>query len=380
MKDKIKAILSTAILVACFLTAVGVRYYQQHMHDKEIAFAKAEAEDHLAEKYGIEDISLEQIDAFITYFGDKDDYRVAFSANCGGEEFRIIYFKNNGKAECFDDYQYEEIRSALEKYFCEKFPKGSVVSLYFHGKGIPYSGFMYKDVLFNGENITEILEKCNGDLEMVFYDTEFSQSDIEKVIPQNSFRVEFASFDTKEHCEEFLNDIKKCEPYDYYFYKGLEKYAPHLTDYIKMNNNDVSGYDITILENDEFRYAYFPVEPRKLVTRTDITAEPVEKSKVTEIFTRYGEENSLGKPLSKEYYFDSMYGDVWVYYPLEKLEGYDIENVGLAWLSAGGMSNNHNIEKAQICGEYAVFNMPFGEDYFMLVVTSGLEEYVPNYD
>ncbi|UKI16633.1 MAG: hypothetical protein L6V87_01695 [Ruminococcus sp.] len=78
MKDKIKAILSTAILVACFLTAVGVRYYQQHMHDKEIAFAKAEAEDHLAGKYGIEDISLEQIDAFITYFGDKDDYRVAF--------------------------------------------------------------------------------------------------------------------------------------------------------------------------------------------------------------------------------------------------------------------------------------------------------------
>ncbi|UKI16634.1 MAG: hypothetical protein L6V87_01700 [Ruminococcus sp.] len=111
----------------------------------------------------------------------------------------------------------------MEKYFCEKFPKGSVVSLYFHGKGIPYSGFMYKDVLFNGENITEILEKCNGDLEMVFYDTEFSQSDIEKVIPQSSFRVEFASFDTKEHCEEFLNDIKKCEPYDYYFFiRGLK--------------------------------------------------------------------------------------------------------------------------------------------------------------
>lgn len=382
MKDKIKIIVSIAISVACLLTAIGVRFYQQHMHDKEIAFAKAEAEDHLAEKYGIEDISLEQFESFMNYFGDKDDYSVAFSANCGGEEFRIVFIKENSKAECFDNYQKEEISSALEKYFCEKFPKGSVVSLHFNGKGIPYSGYTHKDVLFNGENITEILAKCNGDLEMVFYDTEFSQSDIEKVIPPNSFRVELASFDTKEHCEECLNDVKEQEPHNYYydFYLELEKYAPYITDYIKTDNSGVSGYDITILENDEFQYAYFPVEPRKLVTRTDITAEPVEKSKVTEIFTRYGEENSLGKPLSKEYYFDSMYGDVWVYYPLKKLEGYDIENVGLAWFSAGGMSNNHNIEKAQICGEYAVFNMPFGEGYFMLVVTSGLKEYVPNYD
>ncbi|MGN1134605.1 MAG: hypothetical protein ACI4SF_00105 [Oscillospiraceae bacterium] len=380
MKDKTKAIVITAIAVACFLSAIGVRYYQQHIHDKEIAFAKAESENHLAEKYGIEDISLEQLDSFMNYFGDKNDYSVAFSANCGGEEFRIVFFKENGKTECFDNYQKEEISSALEKYFCDKFPKGSVVSLYFNSKGIPYSGYTHKEVFFDGENISEILDKCNGTLEMVFYDTELSQSDIEKVIPQNSFGVEFVSFDTKEHCEECFNDVKEREPYNYYdFYLELEKYAPYITDYIKTDNSGVSGYDITILENDEYQYAYFPVEPRKLVTRTDITAEPVEKSKVTEIFTRYGEENYLGEQLSGEYYFDSIYGDVWVYYPLEKLDGYDIENVGLAWFSADGSYNDHNIEKAQICGDYAVFNMPFGEDYFMLVYTENMAEYVPNY-
>lgn len=379
MKDKTRTIICVTTLCVILAAFLGVKYYEHHKHDKEIAFAKTEAENHLAEKYGIEDISLEQLNSFMNYFGDKNDYSVAFSANCGGEEFRIVFFKENGKAECFDNYQKEEISSALEKYFCEEFPKGSVVSLHFNSKGIPYSGYTHKDVFFDGENISEILEKCNGDLEMAFYDTEFSQSDIEKVIPKNSFRVEFASFDTKEHCEECLNDVKECEPYYYYFYKELEKYAPYITDYIKTDNSGVSGYDITILENDEFQYAYFPVEPRKLVTRTDITAEPVEKSKVADIFTRYGEENYLGEQLSGEYYFDSIYGDVWVYYPLEKLDGYDIENVGLAWFSSGGMSNNHNIEKAQICGDYAVFNMPFGEDYFMLVYTENLAEYAPNY-
>lgn len=378
MKEKTRTIIYVTILCVILAAFLGVKYYGRHKHDKEIAFAKAEAEDHLAEKYGFEDISLEQIDSFMNYFGDKNDYSVAFSANCGGEEFRIVFFKENSKAECFDNYQKEEISSALEKYFCEKFPKGSVVSLYFNEKGIPYSGFMYKDVFFDGENISEILAKCIVNIKMVFYDTELSQSAIESVIPIDNINLEFASFDTKAHLDEYYNN--KVYPNTYLdFYLELEKYGPYITDYIKTDNSGVSGYDITILENDEFKYAYFPVEPRKLVTRTDITAEPVEKSKVTDIFTRYDEENYLGEQLSGEYYFDSIYGDVWVYYPLEKLDGYDIENVGLAWFSADGSYSDHNIEKAQICGDYAVFNMPLGEDYFMLVYTENLAEYVPNY-
>ena len=68
---------------------------------------------------------------------------------------------------------------------------------------------------------------------------------------------------------------------------------------------------------------------------------------------------------------------MWIYYPLEKLDGYDIEKVGLAWFSAGGMSDNHNIEKARVCGDYAVFNMPYGEDYFRLVYSENLAEYEP---
>ena len=39
--------------------------------------------------------------------------------------------------------------------------------------------------------------------------------------------------------------------------------------------------------------------------------------------------------------------------------------------------NNHNIEKARVCGDYAVFNMPFGEDFFRLICSENLAEYTP---
>lgn len=379
MKEKTKTIISIAIILITVLSVCGVRYYYRHKHDKDIAFAKAEAEDHIAEKYGFEDISLERDEVYPTYFTDNNNFSTAFSANCGGEEFSVVFYKENGKAECFDNYQQEEIRAALEKYFCENFPKGSIISMNFSGKGVPYPyvGFMYKDVFFDGENIAGILSECQGKLEMAFYDTEFSQSDIENIIPKDSrLEAEFASFDTKELCDECISDAKEQIRYTH-FYLMLEKYAPHLTDYIYIKNDGVNGFNVDIMENDEFLYAYFPVEPRKLATRTDITAEPVKTGKVTEIFTRHGEENYLGKQLSVEYYFDSLYGDVWIYYPLEKLDGSDIEKVGLAWFSAGGMSDNHNIEKARVCGDYAVFNMPYGEDCFRLVYSENLAEYEP---
>lgn len=384
MKDKTRTIIYVTIVFIIILSVCGVKYgvkyYYLHKNDKEITFAAAAAEQYISEKYGFKAESFEQNDdaLYPTWFND-DDYMVSFKARHDGRDFHVVYEKYGDQTVCSDDYQWEEIYSAAEKYACESFPKGKVIKMRLSLSSSYFYYLMDKDSFFNGENITDILKKSSGQLKMVFYDTKFSQSEIEKVFPTDRFAVEFASFDTWEHLDEYYNSKNGYNSYSD-FYRGLEKYAPYITDYIKSDNDGVSGYDITILENNEFRYAYFPVEPRKLVTRTNITAESVEKSTLTEIFTSYGEERWLDKPISKEYYFDSGYGDVWVYYPLKKLEGYDLENVGLAWFSSGGMSNNHNIEKAQICGDYAVFNMPFGEDYFMLVVTSGLEEYVPNYD
>ncbi|MGN0666796.1 MAG: hypothetical protein ACI4KF_09760 [Huintestinicola sp.] len=309
---------------------------------------------------------------------DGDDYNVTFNAEHSGRDFSVFFQKQEDSITCFDNYQWDEIYPAAEKYIYESFPQGKIVDMRFCCKDTVYYYFMDKDSYFDGENIADILKNSIGQLKMVCYDTSFSQSEISEVIPADSLKIEFASFDTKEHCDEYYS--RKRDFYGVYdFHLDLEKYAPYITDYLKMDKEDVSGFDVTIMENEEFRYAYFPVEPRKLVSKTSVIAEPVDKSKLNDVFAKHGEESFLSRPISAEYYFDSIFGDVLVYYPLEKLEGYDIENVGLAWFSCGGMSNNRNIEKPQICGEYAVYNMPLGEDYFMLVDTSGMGEYVPDY-
>ena len=380
MKEKTRTILSVAVILITGLSVLGLKYYDRHKHDKDIAFASDAAERYISEKYGFEAESFGQNgDGLYPAYFDEDDYMVSFKAVYKSRDFHVVFEKHGDETACYDDYQWEYIYSSAEKYAGENFPNGRIMDMRFGCSDTCYYYLMDKDSFFDGENITDVLKKCHGQLKMAFYDTKFSHSEIEKIIPTDRIAVEFASFDTKECLDEYYKNRK-----DYYvysdFYLELEKYAPYITDYIKTEKDSISGYDITILENDEFQYAYFPVEPRKLVTRVDITAEPVEKSRLTEVFTRYGEERSLGRPISGEYYFDSMYGDVWVYYPMEKLKEYDINNVGLAWFSSGGMSNNRDIERAQICGDYAVFNMPFGEDYFMLVDTSGLEEYVPDYD
>lgn len=119
MKDKTKTIIFIAVILIIVLSVCGVKYYYRHKYDKDIAFAKAEAEDHIAEKYGFEDISLERDEVYQTYFTDKNNFSTAFSANCGGEEFSVVFYKENGKAECFDNYQQEEIRAALENIFAK---------------------------------------------------------------------------------------------------------------------------------------------------------------------------------------------------------------------------------------------------------------------
>lgn len=383
MKDKTESI-TRVICAVILLMSVATKVYDYIRQKVKTDSAAAEAEMYISDKYGFVPESVEvSEDPYLPHF-ESDFSFASFKASDGIRSFTINYQESDGELFCRDDYQREEIYSAAEKYITEGFENGSIYYMYL-GCESPFTGDVYldlmdKDAVFDGGNITDILEKSKGRLGMVFYGTGFSQSEISEVLPADNIDIEFASFDTKEHMDEFYNGrIKNNKHYYRHFYEELEKYAPHVTDYLKIDSDGVTGFDVTVQKNDEFRYAYFPVEPNAFVTSKKITARLSGEHRLAEIFANHGEEVWLNDPVSKEYYFDSAYGDVWIYYPLERLEGYDIENVGLAWYSGGGMSNNRNIERAQICGDYAVFNMPFGRDTFMLVNSNSLEEYVPDF-
>lgn len=85
--------------------------------------------------------------------------------------------------------------------------------------------------------------------------------------------------------------------------------------------------------------------------------------------TKKGKKELISRPLFGEYCLKSGWGNVWIYYPLQRLKEYDLQKIGIAWCSNGAVPKEYYIARAEVCGEYAVFYLPMkGEDIsFMLV-------------
>lgn len=386
-KNRLRNIICLVVLIAIPLCLLIARLYENHKKEDLMVFASDAVEKYISNKYNFEVDSIElSNDKYRTSKLEEGESVIVFKVTYNDSYFYALFVQEQDTYKCYDDYQWEEIYSAAEQSFSQSFPQGIVIDMKFHCPGSNFFYLMDDKHYFDGNNITSFLQGCDGYVKMTFYDVSFSRDEISDIIPVENIDIEFASFDTKEHMDEFIGYFDKSNIVSTInLYESLEKYAPHLIDYIKIENGNYQGYNITLQNCDEFEYAYFPVELMALETQQD-DIQPVrtyEESKLRgrllEIYTNYGEEKWLNKPLSDEYYFDGIYGDVYIYYPLDKLDGYDLNSVGLAWFSAGGMSNNRNITKAEICGDYAVYRMPFGEDYFMFVDIGGYGEYVPDY-
>ncbi len=375
-KKKISASTICIIIVLIInLTAFSIKLYEKYEKKKNIENAVQTAQNYLMDKYGFEA-------DFIEVIGEKydidyaEDIGIQLKMNYNGRDFYVA----DVSGKCCDDYQSEDISQALESYLCDNLPVGKIIETKLSYDTDTFYHYMAgKEDLFDGTNIEELLEKNRGRIAILFYDTSFSDNDFVEKLSGYDLNLYFASFDTKEHLEDFLNLNSNNLPL--YNYTNYQSFAPYITDYYKKDSEGTERLDITLMETPEFKYAYFPTEYRGYnKTCNDILAENAsEHSELKPFFERCEESSWISKPISEEYSFNSKFGDVWIYYPLDKLQGYDIEKVGLAWCSFGGMSNNRNIERAIICGNYAVFHMPYGENYFMLVDNSGQEEYIPGW-
>lgn len=373
---KIRTIICVAICLLSNGTVIGFKLKTEHDHKVQFAQASENAERYISEKYGFDAEILGMTnDRYRWSFSEYSD-EMELKMKHGDREFYVYADRTKDSSDCWDNYQTEEIYSAVEKLLNESLPGGKVIEMRLGSSGADYYSLI--NTYFDGTNLDEVLDGCSGHIEMVLADTDLSDTDIADRFMKGKINLKFTSFDTVEHMEEFAgSDRGESDLYNYNWY---QKYAPYITDYLEVSNGKVSRLDIQIQKTDEFEYAYFPVEWRSFSkTCNDIKAVPLDYDQLTESFGRENEEYCLSKPISRQYSFDSTYGDIWIYYPLEKLKDYDVEKIGLAWYSYGGMSNNRDISRAQICGDYAVFNIPFGEDYFMIVDNSGQEEYVPGW-
>ncbi len=381
MSKKRKIALTVCIILLVLLCGYPLFTHFKEKHDTKVMydFAYSNARQNIRDKYGF--------DAEF-YESDEDKYfnsayaeigYILFSAKYDGKEFFVISDCKKENPISIDNYQYEEVKSALASEISEELQGGEFVKLslweyspwgydYFG----TYSNFYGFHTFYDGTNLDKVLENCSGSLNMVFADTEFSDVPIADRLQALNIDFELTSFDTKEHLEEFCQNSSESYTDDYYRFK---LFAPYITDHYEIKDGEVKRLDIKLQSCGDFMYACFSDKWGFPVSEE---TEVEERYLVSQMFEYYGEGEYVSKPITGEYYFGSW--NVYIYYPLEALKDYDLENIGAAWYSDSTETNNRNIEKRiTVCGDYAVFSLPFGHTSFMLVDTSGYEEYVPGW-
>lgn len=355
-EKKRSIIYSVGIFLLCGLeifmcvSAVSEIYARRSAENSAVLFIK--------DKYGIE---------------AEGDYNRTFSYNgeswttvdmtADGKKFRFErYTDKDGNTIFADSYQLDEIKQAIFDEVSRVYPNGVRRDI-----GVYSSDFIGDPVIeryFDGTNLDEVLDGQHGGVTVDFAETEFDLEDplFEKLGEWN-IKPYFTSFDTTEHLEDFIK-TERLGIVD--LGNNYAKYAHYITDSVvyEYGKSGEKGkvihksYDIK--SNDEFDYLFVGIYEHIG------GAEKIEK-----FFAKYNEGEKVSKPISKVYIRDSYgSGFYYIFYPLEKLNGVSAENIGLAWLdNSTGVSNNRGVESASICGDYAVFTLPYHADEFMLVVS-----------
>lgn len=385
MREKTKRNIFYAVLLIILVSFCGykiiMRVKEENEYKAQLAMAAENAVRYVRNKYGFEP---EFVDETENVF-DREKIGIMYlNFQYNGKKFRVVSDCLKDNTVCVDNYQYEEVKQALTDKILSECPNGKTVNVdvayntplfqEFFGGYLYYYGF---ETYYDGSNLDEILTNCRGEVEMVFADTVFSDMDILDWLTERNIDVEFTSFDTEEHLEQFEAASSMVSSYSRY-----KMLAPYITDHLEIKDGEKQGLNISFQSCGDFIYSYFYAGDNGFPVSREVTATEMNEGSTTfaaDMFARYDEGEYVSKPLTKEYYFDCGYGDIYIYYPLEKLKDYDIENIGAAWYSQGGQLNNRRIEKLSVCGDYAVFVLPFDKITFMLVDTSGYDEYIPGW-
>lgn len=276
---------------------------------------------------------------------------------------------------CYDNYQKQEIKQALADEITKVFPGGHTVNIDMYGR-LPY---------YSGDNLDEILPDIDSSIEMVFPPCDMTSpaaAELMQWLADNGLHYSFLFLENEDITEKFAADKNPWGNKFFCQYHLYELYAP----YIKYKLTDSSSVpeEIKLQEYGDFLYGFFPPlssDQGFALDIEDVEIYEFERDMFTTAFENADEAEWVERPLTESYLFDKPSGsinDILIYYPLEKLSGTgtDIENIGAAWVEHGGSVKVRGIERAKLCGDYAVFRLTGREQSFMLVDTSEQGEYV----
>ena len=317
--------------------------------------AAAQAQEYLQSKYGFDAPMSDESEYPLRQKWLLEESVYEFSSEYDGRKFTVWVNPSDGdNIRCKDSYQFDDMCAKFKDMIEAEFPKSYISDLWLGdndewktGNSL-YGGF---SDYYDGTNFVEMIKK-NG------------KGSITVCVAESSL-------------EDSLNKFTEY------------KYAvPYITEHIDNLSGEKKKLAIDLKDCGEFKYAYLPVEIRGF-PESEETSPPTKMDLGlfnmgfvwggSDYNSAYDEREYIDTPVSDPWGFETRYGDVMVYYPLEKLKGHNIDDLGFAWRSYSGQTNNRNIEKLTVFGDYAVLRLAFGDTRFMIVDMSGKDEYIPGW-
>ncbi len=393
MKVRKKAGTILTVVWACSVAAFfSYKIYNKVEAKKKHDAAAVLAQEYLQSKYGF-DAEMTDDSEYPMRQGlllKKSIYE--FSSEHDGRKFTVWVNTSDGdNVRCKDSYQFDDMYSDIKDMIGAEFPE-SFISYLWLGDNDEWETCIslkggFSDY-YDGTNLYEMMKKSGkGSIEVCVAESSLEDSELEKKLSELNFSYCLTAFDTAEHLDEFQKSFVSNKTYFNDFLK-YQYAVPYITGHIDNYSGERKTLAIDLKDCGEFKYVYLPVENTGF-PESEETSPPTKMDLGlfnmgfvwggSDYNSAYDEREYIDTPVSDPWGFETRYGDVMVYYPLEKLKGHNIDDLRFAWRSYGGFANDRNIEKFKVFGDYAVLRLELPSTRFMIVDMSGKDEYIPGW-
>ncbi|MDE6593621.1 MAG: hypothetical protein K2K57_11245 [Oscillospiraceae bacterium] len=259
--EKIVFLIMILAVVIVYGGSIGVYYVKEaiinyktdKIFEEHMAVASDSALKYIREKYGFEaenpeadtdwDMDFrEGIKSKILRKEDTEDIFIILKMTGGGRDFRAIVYGYPDSITVVDNYQYDEITAALTDKIAGELPGGNVLKMQLYDKKYPTLFYSFFDIYYTGDNIDEIIDRCNGEVEMIFTGADFSDSETVKMLDGSYIDYRLASFAGSEKMEEFTESRNKCRGFK--VDECYKEYSEYITDYRQKKSGEIT-YEIT---------------------------------------------------------------------------------------------------------------------------------------
>lgn len=377
------------LILLALLGYNGYKLFDKYKFNKQWKYqsslARSNAVKYVKEKYGID----AEIVSLYSEQCKNNNYFIKEMLKCnydyvelsdGEKNFYVCINWKEETTDGYDTYESDKILNAINQRVETEFPESritlcSIISHDFNHSGIfrLYRSGIYlaKNERFDEIELETILQRCKSEIYAVCADAVFDDCELFDFLQRNNFEGKFISLTDKAILDEFISsssiDTSKG------FEQQCKKYMPYITDRRKIteSGNFRSLYDLKNI--DEFKLCFCPDE------RIGSGSKIFNIVQADSIFANYEIreiDSFLSKPFSKGYQFDkASWGRVYIYYPLNKIEGHDLSDIGAAWFG----DHCYDIARPTVAGDYAVFELSEHASQFVIIDTKGMEPFTPNY-